>query len=132
MNKVLRVHPTLESSSTVYWKEKNIAHKFDSGFEFADAFVFLDRNEVVVFHFAESHRDKFVGKVFDYSGKPLFEVPFPSLGTGQSHVECLYNWASEIDNGVKIVFGTDSVSYRDFWCDFDLIKKKYTATNEAR
>ena len=132
MSKVLSVHPVKKNDSIISWKESGVIHKFDSKFEVSDAFVFLSMNKVVAFHFAESHRDKFVGRVFDYQGKLLFDIPFPDLGTGCFNVECLYSWSSAIDNGVKIVFGTDSVSYRDFWFDFDLDKQEYSSSGEAR
>jgi len=59
-------------------------------------------------------------------------IPFPDLGVVSSDIYCSYSWASEIDNGIKIVFGTNSINYRDFWCDFDLEQQKYIASNEAR
>ena len=132
MSKVLHIHPENKHDTKVSWEEDEITYKVDLGFEFSDGFVFTNMKKVVAFHFAESFRDNFVGRVFDYYGDLLFDIPFPNLEAGQSNIECFYNWSSEIENGVKIVFGTNTVSFRDFWCDFDLEMQKYVATNEAR
>lgn len=129
---VIHVSPTRSNDTVVSWVENAVAYKLDFGFEFSDVYIFKKKKMLAVLHFAESHRDKFVGKIFDYTGQLVFEIPFPSLGIDKSNVECLYSWSTEIENGIKIVFGFDAVGYRDIWCNFDLDKQEYVDKNEAR
>ena len=106
--------------------------EFDSGIEFSDAFVFPNRKIVLVLHSFLSKNYDYVGAIFDLSGNKMMDVSFPGSDYRRAHVNCMYSWATEIDSGIKMIFGTDSVMYGDFWVDFDLNTMKYGNSGKSR
>lgn len=104
----------------------------ETGIKFSEALVLSDLNEVYVFQSDRKSGCGFVGRVFSLSGNRLYDIPFPDLGEGYSHIDFYYSWASISEKVIKIIFHTDSVSYGDFWADFDLVARRYGATGPSR
>lgn len=132
LNKVIFVRPVNKTSGVVMFSVGLDQYKFNCNFEFKEAVVFLDQKLVVVIHKKNSNESNFLSKIYDFKGSLKFELPFPDLGPNSKGVFCRYSWSSEILNGLKIVFVTNNINYRDFWCDFDLDKEDYTSSGEAR
>lgn len=127
---VIRIRRSPENNSIVKFAVDATSYEFDSGIDYTNITIYLKKNIVVVLHSLLSKNASFVGAIFDFSGKKIFDIPYPELGS--SYVHCQYSWSSEIENGLKMVFITDSFSYGDFWCDFDVDRRVYVATGESR
>lgn len=132
MNKVIYINPEKSNSSEISWKINLLPYKFDSNFAYKEAIVFLKKKIVVVFHNKNSDESKFLGKVFSFGGVLKFDIPYPSLGANVVGVNCMYSWSSEIEDGLKIVFITNSQSYQDFWCDYNIDERRYGNSNTSR
>jgi hypothetical protein len=127
---VIYLAPIKAGDTNVYWVDQS-PFQVDSKLEYIGGMAFLDRKMLLIFLPLDNRQSLFVGRAFDYDGKVIFDVPFPEMEFKDHGIRISYGWSSATDNGVKIVFGTNSVYYGDFWGDFDFERKKYIATGRA-
>lgn len=99
---------------------------------FCEALILTDRDEAYVFQSNKKSVCDYVGRAFSLGGVKLFDIPFPDLGQSYPNVHCYYSWASLSNNVIKMVFHTDSVSYGDFWADYNLLTRQYVAVGPSR
>ena len=125
------VYPDVLRSTIVKWDKDGRVASFDCSIKFSEAVILLSLNLVVVF-VASNMREDGVASVYNLNGRYLYKISYPEQHGMNCNIETSYKWSSVIERGIKIVFGTNSISYRDFWCDYDLIERKYVATNWAR
>jgi len=128
MNNLLFVNNNDEINSIVEFSIEDKKYSFDSGISYSEAIVFTDRGVVAVFHSRPSSTSEYVGALFGLDGEKHFDIPFPSLGSQYAHVHSNYCFSYEIEGGLKMVFSTNSVIYRDYWSDYMLDKKCYVAS----
>lgn len=107
-------------------------YSIETEVQFCEAIILFDRNEVCVFQSEIKSVCYFVGRLFSLEGNRLYEIPFPDLGQNYSHVHCYYSWSSLSKDVIKIIFHTYSISYGDFWADFDVLARKYVALGPSR
>lgn len=131
-NKFIRISQSGEKNRIIQFTVGNEAYEIDSGFEYADAYVFPEKKIVFVIHFLSSKDSAYVGAIFNFSGEKICDVPFPQFDYRYAHLTCSYSWATVAEDTLKIFFGTDSVMYGDFWIDYDLDKYMYSASGRAR
>lgn len=132
MNRAVYIRGSSQIGSVVNFSIDSKNYKFDTKINFSDAIIFTEKNVVVVVHSKLSSDSTYVGALFDFDGNKLFDIPYPNLGNHYSHLVSKYSWSSAIDDGVKMVFMTDSVSYGDFWIDFLVDDRTYGASGTSR
>lgn len=125
------VYPDVLRPTIVKWDKDGRVASLDCFIEFSEAYILLSLNLVVVF-VASNMRGDGVASVYNLNGTYLYKISYPKQHGMNCNIEISYKWSSVIERGIKIVFGTNSISHRDFWCDYDLIERKYVATNWAR
>ena len=131
-NKFISISQPGEKNKIVKFTIGNEEYEIDSGFEYADAYAFPEKKIVFVIHSLSSKESSYVGAIFNFSGGKICDVPFPQFDYRYAHLNCSYSWATATEDTLKIVFGTDSVMHGDFWIDYDLDKKVYGDSGQAR
>lgn len=131
-NDVIRISQSGEKNRVIKFTIDVEKYEIDSGIEFTDAYIFPKRKIVFVIHSLSSKDSAYVGSIFNFSGEKICDVPFPQFDYRYAHLNCSYIWATVAEDTLKIFFGTDSVMYGDFWIDYDLDKKVYGDSGQAR
>lgn len=101
---------------------------FLADFAFTDAILLTKRRLVATFINGWSGELDFVGKVYDFSGNQVAEIPFPPNGIGGRQNS--YWYATEFEEGVWVGFHQESE--RDFGGVFSLKNMEFISFNEAR
>lgn len=101
---------------------------FVADFEFTYATLLLEKGLVVLFIDGWSGDLPYVGKVYDFQGNQIAQIPFPPDGVGGRQNAFWY--ASETEEGVWV--GFHQQSERDFGGVFSLSKLEFISFNEAR
>lgn len=101
-------------------------------YDIAEGMLLTNERIIIIFYSENNRTIDFLGRALDFNGLELYKIAFPSCFHGRPDISFEYMWSTGIDNGVKIYFGTNTVSVRDFWYDFDLIDRKYIASGDAR
>lgn len=127
MTDLFYIFPTEETKAA--WSANGQNYCIDTGidFESGNGLVSLDDQRVFIFTSMCSLEANYVGKVFDFKGNCLFEIPFPKIKTAGD----LKFWGvNKIGKNLRITFSPETG--RDFWCMFDLEKKCYFDSHETR
>lgn len=101
---------------------------FPADFEFTYAIILVEQKLVATFIDGWSSGLDFVGKVYDFEGKKVAEIPHPPAGVGGRPSAFWY--AAETKDGVWI--GFHQQSERDFGGIFNFRSMKFISYNEAR
>jgi hypothetical protein len=101
---------------------------FVADFEFTYATLLLKKNLVAIFIDGWSGDLSFVGKVYDFQGNQVAEIPFPPNGVGGRQNAFWY--ASENEAGIWV--GFHQQNERHFGGVFCLNQMKFISFNEAR
>jgi|SRR5690554_1077585 len=101
---------------------------FVADFEFTYGILLLKKSLVALFIDGWSGDLPFVGKVYDFLGNEIVQIPFPPNGVGGRQNAFWY--ARETEAGVWV--GFHQQSERDFGGVFSLNKMEFISFNEAR
>lgn len=101
---------------------------FSADFKFTYAIVLVKQQLVAAFIDGWSSELDFVGKVYEFSGRQVAEIPFPP--TELSGRKNAFWYASETERGVWVGFHQQSA--RDFGGVFCLNSKTFVSFSEAR
>jgi hypothetical protein len=131
MNKIVNITASAPNENQVTWSAGENEYSFDANFNFTDAKAFIDLKITAVFHNKPNTKLDYVGKLFDFEGNQIANIPFPKTSAGQIGLSFNYKWSSEIEHGIKIIFATNSAIQRDFWFNFDFDTHTYISSGEA-
>lgn len=126
------VSPKVPGDTLLVFTVGKMDYSIQTEVQFCEAMILADRDEVYVFQPEKNSVCDFVGRAFSLEGNRLCDIPFPGLGQNYSHVHCYYSWSSLSNDVIKMVFHTDSISYGDFWADYNLLTRQYVAVGPSR
>ena len=118
----------IETSESPKIEVAEYSISFVANFEFTYAALLLKKRLVALFIDGWSGDLPFVGKVYEFQGNEIVQIPFPSNGVGGRQNSFWY--ASETEEGLWI--GFHQQSERDFGGVFSLNEMEFISFNEAR
>lgn len=105
---------------------------FTVDFEFDEIEIINQRELIIVFSKEKNAKNiEFVAKVYDFFGNHKFNINFPEVEIFNEVISLLYIWFWNVEDGLRIVFNTDSRIIDDFWYEFNFQSKTYVQHGKA-
>lgn len=130
MTKTIFLAPKKEGDTRVSFSVQEIALGFNVFRPYSRGMVLFEKKIVLVFFDGSSAIMDYVGSAYDFTGAKKFDIPFPKVRLRNPLSSVSFGWCDPLENGVKIVFGTEMAGAEDFWCDFDFLNREYVESGK--